>query len=191
MCFYSPTRYTENNHPINGKDLPVDSKDHPVDSKDRPVDSKDHPADRNKQVANGEKKDQKADSQDEEGFNTHPLQMIKTRPFITLWFMLFLNNACVILISTLYKTYGQSEVINDDQFLTLLGSVSALCNGVGRISWGFAADKTSFRVSLTTLSQLSLYSCLSTALSPSLSLSLPLSLSFSLSTVECHYYITA
>jgi len=170
MCLYSPTRYTENNYPVNGKDLPVDTKHHPVDSKH-------HPADRNKQVAKGEKKDRKADTRDEEGFNTHPLQMIKTRPFITLWFMLFLNNACVILVSTLYKTYGQSEVINDDQFLTLLGSISALCNGVGRITWGFAADKTSFRVSLTTLSQLSL--------------SLPPSLSLSLSTVECHYYITA
>lgn len=72
--------------------------------------------------------------------------MIRTRPFITLWFMFLLNAMVVIFISTLYKTYGESEVTNDDRLLTTLGAVSAIFNAGGRIFWGLIADRFSFKV---------------------------------------------
>ncbi|KAF6033715.1 hypothetical protein EB796_007980 [Bugula neritina] len=81
-----------------------------------------------------------------------PKEMVKTCHFITLWCMFLLNAICVLFISTLYKTYGESEVVNDDRFLTTLGSSAAMCNAVGRILWGLFADKVSFKAAIVTLS---------------------------------------
>ena len=79
-------------------------------------------------------------------WNMPPRQIIRQRPFITLWCMFMLNALCVIFISSLYKTYGENEVVNDDSFLTTLGAFAAICNAVGRILWGLYADKASFKV---------------------------------------------
>lgn len=63
-----------------------------------------------------------------------------------MWFMFMLNALVVLFISTLYKTYAQSEVVNNDKLLAGLGSLSAVFNAAGRIVWGFYADRVSFRV---------------------------------------------
>ena len=60
--------------------------------------------------------------------------------------MLLLNAFCVLIISSLYKAYGENEVVNDDNFLTTLGAFAAVCNAAGRILWGLYADKASFKV---------------------------------------------
>ena len=73
-------------------------------------------------------------------------EMIKSRPFITMWLMYMMNALVIIFISSLYKTYGEGEVVNNDQFLALVGALSAVCNAVGRILWGLFADKVSFKV---------------------------------------------
>ena len=45
-----------------------------------------------------------------------------------------------------YKNFGE-EVIDDDRFLTTVGSVASVFNGSFRYIWGFLMDKTSFRIS--------------------------------------------
>jgi sugar phosphate permease len=44
-----------------------------------------------------------------------------------------------------YKEYGMLR-IEDDSFLTVIGSCGAIFNGLGRFFWGFMFDKFSFRV---------------------------------------------
>lgn len=43
-----------------------------------------------------------------------------------------------------FKTEG-SAYIHDDEFLTLIGSIGALINGVGRIFWSGMLDYLPFR----------------------------------------------
>lgn len=74
-----------------------------------------------------------------------PLQMLKTKTFYHLWFLLFFNNHVVTVISTLYKAYGQT-FIRDDYFLSLVGAFASICNACGRILWGLLADRTSFQI---------------------------------------------
>ncbi|KAF6022031.1 hypothetical protein EB796_019660 [Bugula neritina] len=45
-----------------------------------------------------------------------------------------------------YITVEASAAMNDDRFLTTLGSAAAVCNTAGRILWGLFADKVSFKV---------------------------------------------
>lgn len=44
-----------------------------------------------------------------------------------------------------YKEYGMLG-IDDDSFLTVIGSSGAIFNGLGRFFWGFMFDKFSFRI---------------------------------------------
>ncbi|KAK6195536.1 hypothetical protein SNE40_000945 [Patella caerulea] len=79
-----------------------------------------------------------------------PGEMLQTREFYILWFILLLNGQGVLFISTLYKAYGVT-FINDDVFLALVGSFAAVFNAMGRIMWGYLADKTSFKVAMVLL----------------------------------------
>ncbi|KAF6036642.1 hypothetical protein EB796_005035 [Bugula neritina] len=51
-----------------------------------------------------------------------------------------------------YITVEASAAMNDDRFLTTLGSAAAVCNTAGRILWGLFADKVSFKAAIVTLS---------------------------------------
>ncbi|XP_028401611.1 uncharacterized protein LOC114524659 [Dendronephthya gigantea] len=73
-----------------------------------------------------------------------PLEMLKTREFWTLWFMFLINSESVQFISSLYKAYGQTFISND-RFLAIVGSFASVFNGLGRIFWGYLADRISFR----------------------------------------------
>ncbi len=42
-----------------------------------------------------------------------------------------------------YKKYGMTQ-INDDRFLTVLGSVASIVNGLSRLFWGTMIDKVLF-----------------------------------------------
>ena len=48
----------------------------------------------------------------------------------------------------LLQAYGQT-FIHDDHFLSLVASVSAIFNAVGRPFWGLLADRTGYRVGRT------------------------------------------
>ncbi|KAL5004644.1 hypothetical protein ScPMuIL_018100 [Solemya velum] len=72
---------------------------------------------------------------------------LKSRSFWTLWSIYLFNGQGILFISSLFKAYGQT-FINDDLFLSTVGSVSALFNGSGRILWGYIADRFCCKVSL-------------------------------------------
>ena len=62
-----------------------------------------------------------------------------------------------ILIAFNYKEYGFLK-IKDDKFLTLVGSLGAIFNGLGRLLMGVLFDKLSFKV-ISTLINLTLLVC--------------------------------
>lgn len=81
-----------------------------------------------------------------------PFQMLKKPSFYMLWFMFMFNGMTVLFTATLYKFFGLGAVTKDDHFLAVVGSVSAICNCVGRIFWGFVADRVSYKFSLVLIS---------------------------------------
>ena len=46
-----------------------------------------------------------------------------------------------IFIAFNYKEYGQTKLTNDS-FLTLIGSLGAIFNGIGRVFWGIISTAT-------------------------------------------------
>ena len=77
----------------------------------------------------------------------HPLNVLKSFSFYHLWIMMLLAGFAVSFIATLFKVFGLS-FINDDQFLAIVGSVSAILNSAGRIVWGLIADRVSYKFAL-------------------------------------------
>ncbi|XP_063726196.1 monocarboxylate transporter 12-B-like [Symsagittifera roscoffensis] len=57
----------------------------------------------------------------------------------------------LIIISNYYKTYGQT-FIQDDSFLSLVGSMSSVANALGRLAWGILMDHSSYKTSMMLLS---------------------------------------
>jgi nitrate/nitrite transporter NarK len=45
-----------------------------------------------------------------------------------------------MLVAGTYKKYGQTA-FKSDKFLTLVGSLSSICNASGRVGWGLLSDK--------------------------------------------------
>ena len=74
----------------------------------------------------------------------HPLVVIKTREFWTLWLMFLTNGQAVQFTSALYKSYGETFISND-RFLAIVGSFASVFNGLCRILWGYLADRISFK----------------------------------------------
>ena len=79
-----------------------------------------------------------------------PLQMLRKPSFYLLWLMFMFNGCGVILVATLYKSFGQ-EFINNDHYLAVVGSISAIFNCLGRIVWGWIADTVSYKFALVVL----------------------------------------
>ena len=50
----------------------------------------------------------------------------------------------VIYMASVFKTMGMSLGDYDDQFLTLVGSLGSIANGLSRIVWGSIQDSTGF-----------------------------------------------
>ena len=61
-----------------------------------------------------------------------------------IFLMNFFSSGLGLLIASHFKDYGMTK-INDDQFLTMVGSVGAVCNGCGRMVWGLLYDRLTFR----------------------------------------------
>jgi hypothetical protein len=47
-------------------------------------------------------------------------------------------------MASVYKTFGEKE-IDDDSFLTTVGSVGAVVNGLSRVFWSTLQDKIGFK----------------------------------------------
>ena len=61
--------------------------------------------------------------------------------------MSFMTCAFGFCVAANFKIYG-FEKIKNDAFLTTVGSIAALCNGLLRIVWGIAYDKSFFLIYL-------------------------------------------
>lgn len=94
-----------------------------------------------------------------------PLQMLKKPGFYMLWFIFLFNGLGTLLTATLYKFFGFGAVVDDDHFLAIVGSVSAIFNFFGRIFWGVVADWVSYKFALVLISGimtvfvLTIYAC--------------------------------
>ena len=77
-----------------------------------------------------------------------PCDMLKKPSFYLLWIMFFSVSTGNVLVTSLYKSFGLEEVINDDHYLSIAGGVSSFFNLLGRLLWGVLADVTSHKVAI-------------------------------------------
>lgn len=77
----------------------------------------------------------------------NPVQeAMKTKKFWYLWTMAALTTMGSLSTVGVYKTFGQKfKTLNDDKFLTSVGSLGALMNGFGRVFWGTIMDSYGFQ----------------------------------------------
>ncbi|XP_067949239.1 uncharacterized protein [Watersipora subatra] len=73
-------------------------------------------------------------------------QSLTQRPFIIHWLLMLINSTTMNLVTGLYKGYGLNKVVNDDRFLTLVGSVALFLTGPTKVTMGFISDKLSNRL---------------------------------------------
>ncbi|KAL4219844.1 hypothetical protein ACF0H5_020255 [Mactra antiquata] len=76
---------------------------------------------------------------------------LTSRSFYILWLTILLISCGMQFISGLYKAYGQT-FIDDDHFLAVVGSVSAVFNCLGRPIWGAVMDKVGYRITMWIIS---------------------------------------
>ena len=72
------------------------------------------------------------------------MKILKSKKLYHIFLMNFFSSGLGLLVASNFKNYGLLK-INDDEFLTIVGSIGAVCNGGGRILWGILYDKFSFR----------------------------------------------
>ncbi|KAF0308274.1 putative MFS-type transporter YhjX [Amphibalanus amphitrite] len=75
------------------------------------------------------------------------MQAVKTPTFWQLFVTYLCNNLCIGFINPLWKTFGQ-QFIQDDRFLSAVGSAASVFNLLGRVIWGFVNDRTNYRVAM-------------------------------------------
>ncbi|XP_067949241.1 monocarboxylate transporter 7-like [Watersipora subatra] len=73
-------------------------------------------------------------------------QSVVQRPFIILWLLMLINSTTMNLVTGLYKGYGLNKVVNDDRFLTLVGSTALLFTAPAKVAMGLLSDKLSNRL---------------------------------------------
>ena len=83
-----------------------------------------------------------------ESISLTPLQALKTRNFYMLLIMLTIGQTISSFVNPLYKSFGLQEIVRNDHFLTLVGSVGAIVNLIGRIVWALLADLTNYKLTL-------------------------------------------
>lgn len=71
-------------------------------------------------------------------------EILKSCKIYHIFLMNFFSSALGLLVASNFKNYGLNK-INDDEFLTIVGSIGAVCNGCGRMIWGYFYDKLSFK----------------------------------------------
>ena len=72
------------------------------------------------------------------------LKLVFSLEFIELYMLALMQIFYGYYIMNSFKTYG-AATIKDDKFLTLIGSIGALVNGVMRIFWSSLLDYFPFR----------------------------------------------
>ncbi len=77
-----------------------------------------------------------------------PFQMLKTFNFYWLLFMFTIGITITSFFAPLYKSFGLENVTDNDHFLTIIGSIGAVFNLLGRIMWAFLADLTNYKTAI-------------------------------------------
>ena len=72
------------------------------------------------------------------------IKVLKSRKFLTIYFMAFCHLFYGYFYSNIYKIFGK-DTINDDQFLTFVGAFAGLSNGFFKVVWASLLDYYSFR----------------------------------------------
>ena len=103
-------------------------------------------------------------------------------PFITTFILVFLVGSFGTMIIGNNKPYGQLH-ISDDSFLTLVGTVSGLLNGLSGIVWGPIQSKIHFKYNIYAILAINTVCAF---LYPSLSDSKPLYFLLTASSIFCY-----
>ncbi|KAH3811835.1 hypothetical protein DPMN_140250 [Dreissena polymorpha] len=75
----------------------------------------------------------------------------RTRALYVVFFSSMIINIGTGFVFNLYKAYGQT-FIADDQFLSVVGSMSSVFNCLGRPFWGLVMDRFGYRVTMWCIS---------------------------------------
>ncbi|KAI3386121.1 hypothetical protein SNEBB_011326 [Seison nebaliae] len=67
--------------------------------------------------------------------------------FLILYVTMFCIQTSVVLLDSLYKSYGQT-FIQDDHFLSYVGAFAYIAHGFGRMFGGYAFDKFDYKLSM-------------------------------------------
>lgn len=93
--------------------------------------------------------DKENDEKKEEDLNKETsfkeiLKFLKTKEYLLLFSMSLLSSGFGLMISVQFKDLGL-KTIDDDEFLTLIGSIGFVINSTFRIIWGYLMDKFGFK----------------------------------------------
>jgi OFA family oxalate/formate antiporter-like MFS transporter len=73
-------------------------------------------------------------------------EALKSKEFALLWAMIVLSATAGLNTIGVYKRFGQTvAALNDDAYLSLMGGLGALFNGLGRLFWASMVDKFGFK----------------------------------------------
>ena len=78
------------------------------------------------------------------------LQSMKDYRTLQIWIMMICSCSFPLYIASNFKSYEQKD-LNDDQFITIVGSVGAVFNGVSRGFWSSLMDLVGFKIVYITL----------------------------------------
>lgn len=72
--------------------------------------------------------------------------VIKSKAFYSIILMIYLSSSTGFYFASNFKGFGMTiDELKSDAYLTLVGSLSALSNGFGRIFWGLMMDRFNFK----------------------------------------------
>ncbi|VDO03654.1 unnamed protein product [Rodentolepis nana] len=77
-------------------------------------------------------------------------EALRSPDFYFLWLVMLFGVVPVTLQTSTFKAYGK-EYISDDQYLTVIATLSSAFNCLGRIIWGLIADRFSFKCPMNIL----------------------------------------
>ena len=72
------------------------------------------------------------------------IECIKEFRFLHLWIIILLSSSYPYYIASNFKSYEEIDV-HDDKFITIVGSVGAVLNGVSRGVWSSLQDYFGFK----------------------------------------------
>ncbi|XP_070538166.1 apicoplast pyruvate carrier 1-like [Ptychodera flava] len=99
------------------------------------------------------------------GKTLSPKEMLLTRPFWTLWLVYALVTQTQVMVSSLYRFYGE-EFIDDSNYMLALTICSSIFNAQGRIIWGKLADVLSFKTVIIAMCSINAIFVLTLPLAP-------------------------